>query len=87
MRDALEVVLNLLELVASRNQILHHDGVHSRLDALCLFCAEADGHRVLINDVVGGFRPRVVQEGVDLDLAPEPRVIRVLGQRQPFLLE
>ena len=87
LKYSLVVLLCFLKLVPSRNQIAVHDALESAGNALERALTEPHSKVVFIDDVVRGFRPGMVKDGLHLDFTTETRELRVLWQSCPVLVQ
>src|SRR5262249_50734229 len=78
--EALEVMLYLLEFIASRQKIFVHDPRQSLLDGFERLAAETFAGYRLINHVMHSLGPGVVQYCLNLNLATHAIVFDIFGQ-------
>ena len=80
LKEVFKILLSLLHFISSRDKILVCDPVKSTLYIGHGSRAEIVSHLVLIENVVGGFGPRVPQNGLNLNLAAEVSKLCIFGK-------
>ena len=69
MLQAFVIMLDTLKFKAGWQKIFIHDLTEAIENRFHRFGSKTLSRFVLVNDVVGGFRPRVIQNGLNLNLA------------------
>lgn len=77
--------MGLLDLEASRDQVLVHNPLKSAGDTLHSFAAVTITQLVFIENVVGRLGPSVIQNGLDLNFAAQASEPRIFGKSNSIL--
>jgi hypothetical protein len=82
-----EIVLHRLELVPCGEQVLVHDFRQPLFDRGELLGAEPFDIRPVVQNVVCGLRPRMIEDGLNLNFASQPAKFSIFRERQPFVCQ
>jgi len=85
LEDPFILLLGLLNLKTCRNQVFVHDPFKSACDTFHGFPTVTIAQFVLVENVVGGLGPSVVQNGLDLNFTTQASESRIFGKAYAIL--